>query len=94
MLFQFFVLIGLAVAIVAAVRFFVITGVELVCRRFAFSSKTKGQLIGYTTSLPEFVVILSSALGGVFDVGLWNIVSSNIINWLLFLAAVFWLSTG
>ena len=89
MLLQFLVLIGLAVIIVAAVRFFVIPGVELVCRRLAFSSKTKGQIIGYTTSLPEFVVILSSALGGVFDVGVWNIASSNIINWVLFLSAVF-----
>ena len=89
MLLQFLSLIFLAVVIVAAVRYLVITGVELVCRRFALSSKTKGQIIGYTTSLPEFVVILSSALGGVFDVGLWNIVSSNIINWVLFLSAVF-----
>lgn len=89
MLLQFLVLIGLAATIVAAVRFLVIAGIELVCRWFAFSSKTKGQIIGYTTSLPEFVVILSSALGGVFDVGLWNIASSNIINWVLFLAAVF-----
>ena len=89
MLLQFLILISLAVAIVVAVRFLVIAGIGLVCRRFAFSSKTKGKIIGYTTSLPELVVILSSALGGVFDVGLWNIVSSNIINWALFLAAVF-----
>ena len=89
MLFQFLILISLAVTIVAAVRFLVIAGIELVCRRYAFSSKTKGQIIGYTTSLPEFVVILSSAFGGVFDVGLWNIASSNMINWVLFLTAVF-----
>tara|TARA_B000000557_G_scaffold221950_1_gene190510 strand:- start:59 stop:331 length:273 start_codon:yes stop_codon:yes gene_type:complete len=45
-------------------------------------------LLGYVTSPPEWVNVVSSAFMGVYDAGFWNIASSNIINWTLFLAAV------
>jgi len=54
-----------------------------------FGSKARGQILGYVTSIPELVIVVSSAAVGVFDAGFWNIASSNIINWVLFLSAVF-----
>ena len=78
-----------AAVTVAAVRLLVIRGIGQVCGALAFSTKTQGQIIGYATSMPEFVVLVSSALAGVFGAGFWNIASSNIINCVLFASAVF-----
>jgi Ca2+/Na+ antiporter len=89
MFLNFLVLAACAVVTVVTVRKLVIFGIEVLCLELGLSSKTKGQIIGYATSLPEFVVVISAACMGVFDAGLWNIVSSNIINWVLFLSASF-----
>jgi Ca2+/Na+ antiporter len=85
---QFFILCMAAAVIVAAVRFLLISGLDTVCASLRWSAKVKGQLIGYATSLPELVVIVTSAWAGVFSAGFWNIASSNIINCTLFLAAI------
>lgn len=79
-------LVGL---IILAVRFLIVPGIDKACLVLNYGSKARGQLLGYATSTPELVVVISSATAGVFDVGFWNIASSNIINWMLFLSAVF-----
>ena len=71
-----------------SVRLLVIRGIEEICNAWSLSSKTKGQIIGYATSTPELVVIVASALSGVFEAGFWNIASSNVINCVLFVLAV------
>ncbi len=88
MIINFIFLAALAIATVLSVRYLLIKGIDNVCTYFNLSSKSKGQIIGYSTSVPEFTVVISSAFAGVFDAGLWNIVSSNIINWFLFTVAV------
>ena len=77
-----------AAAMVGAVRVLLIPGIEVLCVTLHLSTKTKGQVIGYATSIPEFVVVISSAFAGVFDAGFWNIAASNIINCVLFVSAV------
>jgi Ca2+/Na+ antiporter len=88
MTIQFAILAASAVVTVLAVRMLVIYGIESVCAGLKLSSKTQGKIIGYATSTPELVVIVASACMGVFEAGMWNIASSNIINWVLFLLAV------
>jgi Ca2+/Na+ antiporter len=95
MVTQFAILAVSAIVTVAAVRLLVIYGIEVVCVRLHWSLKTKGQIIGYATSLPELVMVIASATVAayakdfsVFDAGLWNVASSNIINWVLFLLAL------
>jgi Ca2+/Na+ antiporter len=85
------ILCVLAAVIVASVRFLVVPGIDSLSRVFGLSGKVRGQLLGYATSTPELVIIVASAASGVFDAGFWNIASSNIINWVLFMSAVlFW----
>lgn len=88
MIIDLSILIICTIATVAAVRVFLIYGIFIISSRLNFSSKTKGQIIGYTTSVPELVVVISAALAGVFDAGFWNIASSNVINCFLFALAV------
>jgi Ca2+/Na+ antiporter len=89
MLTDISILILCAAVTVAAVRLLVMSGITSLCDTLRLSEKTEGQIIGYATSLPEFVVVVSAAFSGVFDAGFWNIASSNIINWILFMSAVF-----
>ena len=53
-----------------------------------WSAKTRGQVTGYATSVPEFVCLVAAGLAGVWTAGLWNIASSNIINAVLMLLAL------
>jgi len=88
MLLNFIILTVCAFITIVAVRLLVIYGINILSTALRFSVKTKGQIIGYATSIPELVVVVSSAFAGVFDAGFWNIASSNIINFVLFLLAV------
>lgn len=75
---------------IAVVRLLVINGLDRLAQSLGWSAKTKGQILGYATSLPELVVVLATALNGQESLagGFWNIASSNVINLVLFLAAV------
>ena len=87
MIQQFFIFLMCTAAVVAAVRILLISGVEELCAAYHLSEKARGQILGYATSFPEFLVVVVSALMGIFEAGFWNIASSNIINWVLFLLA-------
>ena len=89
MFVDLFILVLSAAAIVTSVRFLLIPGIGRIGAALRFSAKVRGQVIGYATSVPEFTVLVAGALNGVFDAGMWNIASSNIINWVLFVATVF-----
>lgn len=77
-----------AAVVVAAVKYLLISGIGNISAVFKLSAKTRGQVIGYATSIPEFTVLIAGAFAGVFNAGLWNITSSNIINCALFLTTV------
>ncbi len=89
MLIDLTILILSAAAIVVSVRFLLVPGIGRIGAALKFTSKVRGQMIGYATSVPEFTVLTAGALNGVFNAGMWNIASSNIINWVLFLITVF-----
>jgi Ca2+/Na+ antiporter len=83
------ILVLSAAAIVASVRNLLIPGIGRIGAALRFSAKVRGQMIGYATSVPEFTVLVAGALNGVFNAGMWNIASSNVINWVLFMVTVF-----
>ncbi|MEM7391310.1 MAG: hypothetical protein AAF492_03095 [Verrucomicrobiota bacterium] len=89
LLSKLFILLVLAALIVTAVRFLLVPGIEKLSLALNLGSKTRGKILGYATSTPELVIVIAAAAAGVFDAGFWNIASSNIINWVLFLSAVF-----
>ncbi|MDP6524259.1 MAG: hypothetical protein QGH15_08550 [Kiritimatiellia bacterium] len=89
MMIDFLVLSLSAAAIVVAVRYLLVPGIGQVCAALNFSIKTRGQIIGYATSVPELTMVVAGAVAGVFDAGMWNIAASNIVNWGLFLTTVF-----
>lgn len=81
-------MVSSAVAIVLAVKFGLLKGIDNIASSMKWSAKARGQATGYATSVPELVCLVSAGLAGVWEAGLWNIASSNIINASLMLFAM------
>lgn len=82
------IMIVSAAAIILAVKYGLLQGIDHIAGAMKWSSKTRGQLTGYATSVPEFVCLVAAGLAGVWEAGLWNIASSNIINSMLMIIAI------
>ncbi len=72
-----------AALIILAVKYGLLRGIDHIAGALNLSAKARGQITGFATSVPEL-------LAGVWDAGLWNIASSNIINGVLMMLAVLW----
>ncbi len=81
------ILAGLGLVVVLVTRYVLYTGIDQLTSVLGWSAKARGQILGYSTSMPEFAGTVFTAAAGLLDAGLWNIASSNIINVGLFLAA-------
>jgi Ca2+/Na+ antiporter len=77
-----------AAAVILFVKFGLLRGIDQIANAMNWPAKTRGQVTGYATSVPEFVCLVAAGLAGVWEAGLWNIASSNIINAVLMLLAV------
>ena len=82
------IMIASASAIIVLVRYGLLKGIDHVSGALNLSAKARGQITGYATSVPELVCLVSAGIAGVWEAGLWNIASSNIINACLMLAAI------
>jgi len=82
------IMIVSAAAIIFFVKFGLLRGIDNIANAMSWSAKSRGQATGYATSVPELVCLVSAGLAGVWEAGLWNIASSNIINSGLMLCAV------
>jgi Ca2+/Na+ antiporter len=85
-----FTMLLTAALIILAVKYGLLRGIELIADSMNWSAKARGQVTGFATSIPELVCLVAAGLAGVWEVGLWNIASSNIINGFLMLTAVAW----
>lgn len=79
-----------AVMIIVIVKYGLIPGIEHIAGALKWSTKGRGQATGFATSAPELVCLVATGLAGVWEAGLWNIASSNIINAVLMVTAVLW----
>lgn len=82
------IMVASAVAIILLVKFGLLHAIDNIANARKWSAKARGQVTGYATSIPEFVCLVSAGLAGVWEAGLWNIASSNMINAGLMLLAV------
>ena len=84
--FAWLALLGLAV--VCITRWLLIGGIQMTSRAWRIPRKVQGQIMGYATSAPELVGTVGTAAKGLLGAGLWNVAASNLINLVLFIAAV------
>lgn len=52
------------------------------------SSKIVGGIAGYATSVPEFLTVAASSINGLMGASMYNILSSNIINFLQYMSSI------
>lgn len=52
------------------------------------SAKTVGNIAGLTTSVPELLTVSFSALAGLVGTSIYNIISSNVINFIQYMASI------
>ena len=69
-----------AFAIIGLVKYGLVPGLDRLSVALGWSLKTRGKATGYATSVPELVTLVAAGLSGVWEAGLWNIASSNLIN--------------
>ena len=81
-------MVASAALIIMVVRYGLIAGIDRLAAALSWSPKARGRATGLATSAPELVCLVAAGLAGVWDVGLWNIASSNIINVTLMVMAV------
>lgn len=77
-----------AAAIVVFVKYGLVVAIGQLAGALGWSAKARGQATGFATSAPELVTLIAAGLSGVWEAGLWNIASSNIINVVLMLLAM------
>jgi len=82
------IMIVSAAAIILFVKYGLLKGIDHIAGAMSWSAKARGQVTGYATSVPELVCLVAAGLAGVWQAGLWNIASSNIINAGLMMIAV------
>lgn len=86
-LLQFAVLTAL---IVAVAKYLLYVPAKRISDRLAFSTSASGQMLGYLTSAPELVASIAVASAGFMNAVAYNILSSNVINVVLAVAAATW----
>ena len=52
------------------------------------ASKTIGEIAGYATSVPELLTVAASSINGLMGASMYNILSSNVINFIQYMASI------
>ncbi len=74
------IMLASSFAIIGLVKVGLVPGIDRLSASLGWSLKARGKATGYATSVPELVTLVAAGLSGVWDAGLWNIASSNLIN--------------
>jgi Ca2+/Na+ antiporter len=83
-----------AFAIIGLVKYGLVPGIDRLSAAQGWSLKARGKATGYATSVPELVALVAAGLSGVWEAGLWNIASSNLINMSLAITALLYYKRG
>ena len=65
-------------------------GIDHLALALSWSPKIRGQATEFSTCIPAFVALISTTFAGMWEAGLWNVASSNIINVVLLVTAMCW----
>lgn len=82
---EFIIYLGLIVIIA---KYVLVTILRKLAENLNLNPKTVGNIAGYATSLPEFLTITISSINGLIGAGMFNILSSNIINLMQYMASI------
>lgn len=84
-LIKFFLYAGLIVLIA---KYILVPVLRRLAENLDLKSKTVGDIAGYATSMPELLTISISSFNGLLNTSIFNILSSNVINFIQYMTSV------
>ena len=75
--------------IVLISKYILVTTLRKLAEAMNLKAKTVGDIAGYATSVPELLTITTSSIRGLTGASVYNILSSNVINLIQYLGAIF-----
>lgn len=88
MLFEIIKFIFYSMLIVLISKYILVTTLRKLAESLNLRAKTIGEIAGYATSVPEFLTITTSSLRGLMNASIYNILSSNVINFVQYICAI------
>ncbi len=74
--------------IVLISKYILVTTLRKLAESLKLKPKTVGNIAGYATSIPELLTITTSSLRGLSGASAYNIISSNVINFIQYIGAI------
>jgi Ca2+/Na+ antiporter len=75
--------------IVLISKYVLVTNIRKLAQNLNLKPRTVGNIAGYATSVPEFLTVSVSSFNGLLGAGIYNVLSSNVMNFLQYLTTVF-----
>ena len=88
MLFEFLKFIIYSGLIVLISKYVLVTTLRKLAESMKLKSKTVGNIAGIATSIPELLTVSISSANGLFSATIFNVLSSNIINFVQYIFAI------
>ena len=86
---EFIQFIIFSALIVVISKYLLVTVLRKLSKQLKLSSRTTGNIAGIATSVPELLTVSFSAFTGLIEISSFNIISSNIINFIQYLISIF-----
>lgn len=78
-----------SILIVAVSKYILVVTLRKLAESLNLKAKTIGNIAGYATSMPELLTVSTSSINGLMGASIYNVISSNVINLLQYLASIF-----
>lgn len=88
MFFEIIKFIVYSGAIVLISKYILVTTLRKLAEHLGLKPKTVGNIAGYATSVPELLTIGASSFNGLIGASIVNVLSSNIINLIQYMASI------
>ena len=88
MLFEFLKFVIYSGLIVLISKYILVTTLRKLAESMQLKSKTVGNIAGIATSIPELLTVTISSASGLFNATIFNVLSSNIINFIQYIFAI------
>lgn len=75
-------------SIVVISKYILVGAIRKLAGYLKLNSKTVGNIAGYATSVPELLTVTASSANGLIGASMYNILSSNIINFIQYMASI------
>ncbi|MCI8383835.1 MAG: hypothetical protein HFJ33_03065 [Clostridia bacterium] len=75
--------------IVLIAKYILVITLRKLAENLNLKPKTVGDIAGYATSVPELLTISISSMNGLIGTSIFNVVSSNIINFIQYIVTIF-----